>query len=729
MFTDPPRLKGLRRSGEAHLNKKYKRLVLVVLLLVLAVVVAVAVFADSTHTQPTDAARRHRAPQHYKYEFETIPVNWTSVGPFDSVRFTNLVSESPYSSLSAFYQYPALATHESAIPRSFLIAAKASNTATSTSSTTCDTHLSANFILQSSAQPELQCSSEVNATAVSLSSFFVNAGVSQLNALSARLGTYKGKAEFFSKWQRDYQTKGRRPGKTVGMHTFPLPHAYPAVDALLADVESPSIRETVEKKMRAYANRTGVSVISSGAAFQSFEISNRSSVISKETSVIQCGVLDKSIPHRYCDAQNISIQSSNIPEVKRNRKSGLDLPAPFGAVEASCNLDEDRWFQKGFGSGAAGWMRDALNTFMVYSLLHLNAENTQIILLDSRLSDGPFTIAWSHIFSSSHRLLDIRQLKNKIRKDSGNNNARLCFKRAVWGIHGGISPLHRGGTSRSRCKNAPLLHAFKDFMTGRIRTAVFGAVDNVPWRSLKVPKMHQLQLDRDVEKLEHKLLADNERITQGAKMRQITVVKASVITITYAVRSAPVHNANALGEANVLKYPQKHGFDDVDPSSLRQSANNTKPISRQIQNDDEVQSRIRDAAQAWESQQRSQLRDIRVQFRAVNFGALSFIDQVAIAQGTDFFIGPHGASFAHLLYLRQLPKAAVLELRPPTRNIGNEQFRNLAVRMHHLYEKIPYGIGSRKPNVNLRVSGSELKVLDLILPHMLDALLMARIKQ
>ncbi|KAI8827995.1 hypothetical protein BJ741DRAFT_653894 [Chytriomyces cf. hyalinus JEL632] len=353
--------------------------------------------------------------------------------------------------------------------------------------------------------------------------------------------------------------------------------------------------------------------------------------------------------------------------------------------------------------------QDALNTFMVYSLLHLNADNTQIVLLDSRLSDGPFTIAWSHIFSSSHRLLDIRQLKNKIRKHSGNKNARLCFKRAVWGIHGGISPLHRGGTSRSRCKDAPLLHAFKDFMIGRIRTAVFGAADNLPWSSLKVPKMHQVQLDRDIEKLEHKLLAVNERITEGAKMRQLTAIKASVITITYAVRSAPVHNASALGDANVLKYPQQHGFDDDDPSSSRQPANNTKPISRQIQNDDEVQSRIRDAAQAWESQQRSQLRDIRVQFRAVNFGALSFIDQVAIAQGTDFFIGPHGASFAHLLYLRQLPKAAVLELRPPTRNIGNEQFRNLAVRMHHLYEKIPYGIGSRKPNVNLRVSRSELK--------------------
>ncbi|KAJ3240110.1 hypothetical protein HDU81_004530 [Chytriomyces hyalinus] len=364
---------------------------------------------------------------------------------------------------------------------------------------------------------------------------------------------------------------------------------------------------------------------------------------------------------------------------------------------------------------------------MVYSLLRLNAENTQIILLDSRQSDGPFTIAWSHVFTSSHRLLDIRQLKSKIQKQSGNKNARLCFKRAVWGIHGGISPLHRGGTSRTRCKDAPLLHAFKDFMIGRMRTAVFGKAENLPWRSLKVPKMHQVQIHREMEKLEHKLLADSVKITEGSKMLQVTAAKASVITITYAIRSTPVHDAHAHGEANLLKYPQQHGFDYIDPSFLRQLVNSPKPISRQIQNDHEVQSRIRAAAQAWESQQRSQLRDIRVQFRAVNFGELSFIDQVALAQGTDFFIGPHGASFAHLLYLRQLPKAAVLELRPPTRNIGNEQFRNLAVHMHHLYEKIPYGVGSRKPNVNLRVSRSELKKLDSILQRILDTLLMARI--
>ncbi|KAJ3213893.1 hypothetical protein HDU67_002347 [Dinochytrium kinnereticum] len=79
----------------------------------------------------------------------------------------------------------------------------------------------------------------------------------------------------------------------------------------------------------------------------------------------------------------------------------------------------------------------------------------------------------------------------------------------------------------------------------------------------------------------------------------------------------------------------------------------------------------------------------RIEFRAVDFAVLEMDQQVAVAQGTDVMVGPHGASFVHEIFLRRAPVAGVLELQPRKRSVGNLQFRNLAMGMGHLYMRLP----------------------------------------
>ncbi|ORY29246.1 hypothetical protein BCR33DRAFT_578279 [Rhizoclosmatium globosum] len=76
---------------------------------------------------------------------------------------------------------------------------------------------------------------------------------------------------------------------------------------------------------------------------------------SNTASSIQCGIIDKDIPQRYCDVQNIALKLDTLPVIPSSHK-GQDLPLAFGGLEALCHLDENSWFGRGFGGGAAGWM-------------------------------------------------------------------------------------------------------------------------------------------------------------------------------------------------------------------------------------------------------------------------------------------------------------------------------------------------------------------------------------
>ncbi|KAJ3034953.1 hypothetical protein HDU99_010646, partial [Rhizoclosmatium hyalinum] len=76
---------------------------------------------------------------------------------------------------------------------------------------------------------------------------------------------------------------------------------------------------------------------------------------SNTVSSIQCGIIDKDIPQRYCDTRNIALKLDTLPAILPSQK-GQDLPLTFGGLEALCHLDENSWFGHGFGGGAAGWM-------------------------------------------------------------------------------------------------------------------------------------------------------------------------------------------------------------------------------------------------------------------------------------------------------------------------------------------------------------------------------------
>ncbi|KAJ3287624.1 hypothetical protein HDU79_005544 [Rhizoclosmatium sp. JEL0117] len=127
-----------------------------------------------------------------------------------------------------------------------------------------------------------------------------------------------------------------------------------------------------------------------------------------------------------------------------------------------------------------------------------------------------------------------------------------------------------------------------------------------------------------------------------------------------------------------------------------------KMVARRIMNEDELVSRLRKKVESWMPKKERNRRSrtwrnpfaspeplipagTYAQFRAVDFSTLTWEEQVGIAQGTDFFIGPHGAVFAHLLYLRRRPVAGVLELKPKERSSGNSQFHNLAKKLDHIY--------------------------------------------
>ncbi|KAJ3127816.1 hypothetical protein HK101_005513 [Irineochytrium annulatum] len=95
--------------------------------------------------------------------------------------------------------------------------------------------------------------------------------------------------------------------------------------------------------------------------------------IVRGASEVECGVMDPSVPERYCRTRNIAIRAASIPRPSRRQmqEGALDLPAPFGTLMASCELNETWWFHgRGFGAGAAGWLygkRLCFNLFIIFS--------------------------------------------------------------------------------------------------------------------------------------------------------------------------------------------------------------------------------------------------------------------------------------------------------------------------------------------------------------------------
>ncbi|KAI8614821.1 hypothetical protein BC830DRAFT_349904 [Chytriomyces sp. MP71] len=371
--------------------------------------------------------------------------------------------------------------------------------------------------------------------------------------------------------------------------------------------------------------------------------------------------------------------------------------------------------------------QDALNTFLVYSLLNLNPDEIQPVLLDARARDGPFTLAWSHIFSSSHHLVDIRQLANS----SSHAGQMLCFRRAVWGVHGGISALSMDGKNSISERNGShisvLMNAFREFMMDRIRRSVFGERGwDQRWLPLRVPESYAVPIERLVWS---RLDAIKKGVDKSALEREVVARTGRVIVITYAVRGT----GTKLVPESVLLEAQIQGVleSDSQPEPMKHKATKESRLSRTIKNDLQVMFSIQRASRRWSEWGvlwNADLRGMEVQFRAVDFGSLSFVDQVAISSSTDFFIGTHGAHFAHLLYLRRNPVAGVLELQPPERSKGNHQFENLSLRMGHVYGRVRYGrkdvnrLGEVVGGAQHFVSAEEVTEMERIVYNILNSI-------
>ncbi|KAJ3133820.1 hypothetical protein HK100_004033 [Physocladia obscura] len=467
-------------------------------------------------------------------------------------------------------------------------------------------------------------------------------------------------------------------------------------------------------------HKTGNSSSDISKIFLRFTPENTSVIMG--ASSIRCGTIDKRIPQRYCESSNIAIRLEKLPEVG-DRPKGLDLPPSKGVLAASCSFDDKRiWRNKTFGGGAAGWFydgiefvddtnvqcdackaplirletpvffisrwdttnpyqfhQDALNTFLVYALLDLSPNEIQPVLLDRRETDGPFTIAWSHIFTSSNRLIDIREISSAVYKhiDSRKDSPPiLCLRSAVWGIHGGISPLSRNARTEDSCTSSPLFEAFRAFMISRIRTAVFGNSSYPSWKPLPIVPSIKLEINYRLD-----TLLEIGTVTE----QEFLNMRNRVITVTYAVRAS-----NSSQPPTTSRVQQIRGFFEyqqdkiaITPQSLKK-----KHLARVIPNDDFIVDRLASVVSGWSI---SKPTEIIAQFRAVDFASLTFEDQVALAQDTDLFVGPHGAVFAHLLYLRRsITRAGVVEMKPPERSSGNEQFRNLSKRLKHMYSNVLY---------------------------------------
>ncbi|KAJ3110380.1 hypothetical protein HK100_003057 [Physocladia obscura] len=507
------------------------------------------------------------------------------------------------------------------------------------------------------------------------------------------------------------------------------------------------------------------------------------SIIRAGTSVIECGLVDHRIPQRYCRTRNVALNIDALPHPSE-KEGGQDLPAVFGVLNATCTLDAVTWFGKGFGGGAAGWMfhgmnimqypdknndikcdawlnmplflisrwdttnpfqfhQDALNTFITYVLLDLSPNYIQPVLLDRRDSDGPFTAAWSHIFTSSNRLLDIRQLAHAAAAAIFTSKSAiislstktLCLSDAIWGFHGGFSPLARGGTDAQDCNSHALFEAFSGFMIDQIRAAVLEGDSNTNscwrhWIPLPVPESHRLAIEARVGEFISNASRDNGNSACGGEIDRrvqdsVVGMQARVVTVTYAVRGSGRPPAESL-----LSKKQIQGvFDLVYGATMFRNENSTgseneekvrrqnrqNKLKRIITNDDEVQKLLANIVLDWSKSGNVNATGITAEFRAVDFAGLSFEDQIAVAQGTDVFVGPHGAVFAYLLYLRKLPLAAVVEIKPPERTGGNEQFRNLAMRMEHSYASVLYKGPTFMERDMKRLEKAVIKQMDFVL--------------
>ncbi|KAJ3048395.1 hypothetical protein HDU99_009174, partial [Rhizoclosmatium hyalinum] len=207
--------------------------------------------------------------------------------------------------------------------------------------------------------------------------------------------------------------------------------------------------------------------------------------------------------------------------------------------------------------------------------------------------------------------------------------------------------------------------------------------DGNDWLPLPVQsRKYGVLFEEKVREMVESALGETDEEVKLEKLEAAKALSTRTIVVTYAIRkSATRHGAL---EENGAFGTQLHGADGEELKPPPESVEGTEPtLQRLVENEKDLISSIRRFVKEWwktlEENENGKT-NVDVEFRAVDFAAISFDDQMAIAHGTDLFVGPHGAAFAYTMYLRRMPFAGVLELKPPERGIGNHQFQNMAKR-------------------------------------------------
>ncbi|KAJ3416263.1 hypothetical protein HDV05_002553 [Chytridiales sp. JEL 0842] len=600
--------------------------------------------------------------------------------------------------------------------------------------------------------------------------------------------TWSRKIEYFRQFVVP-QFKGRRPAskdkardKAKGLDSGLL--IIP--DNSFGNYSFPEVEELQRKSHRRSTPQT---ITAPPATVFSMQVSESLPPILPDSSEFACMDLNPSLPARFCRTKNIALRLSLLPDpkdpelVKTTPPPGrntfrIQCPAqegPWeGMLQATCILNEEDWFRsKGFGNGAAGWLfegtefktgdseqvkcdawitstvffidrfdstnpfqahQDFLNTFLVYAAFDLSPSKTQPILLDNRCRDGPFTLVWSDVFSDSKRLIDVYQLRWAL--PAWKRNGTVCFKDAVWGIHGGQSPLTIRNGDRNWCGSSPVMNAFRSFMMDRLRWVGGRGVSNAKGMENARKRAEEVVVftpdETDLRNIGASV-SDTDKLLKK-ELPMLIHPYPKTITITYALRrqrtqnypskseqeqlhGVPIEWVRAWnGSVNASQAPYK---DFLAHAALKDIV--AEPIHRILENEDLLVELLLNSTNSWlhHKSKWAQIPGHTIKFQVVDFASMSFEKQVRTAMETDVFIGTHGAAFVYQLYLRKEPVAGVLELKGPERWQGNFQFRNLAGKLQHRY---------RENGIHNPIELLEIETTIKMLKELLDEVSFFRVK-
>ncbi|RUP44659.1 hypothetical protein BC936DRAFT_149163 [Jimgerdemannia flammicorona] len=302
---------------------------------------------------------------------------------------------------------------------------------------------------------------------------------------------------------------------------------------------------------------------------------------------------------------------------------------------------------------------DFLQTYLGYSVMDLDADDTELIFLDNDpdVSNKRANAIWKSVFSRrsnkkvGNSLDTIRTLRDLA--NATTPGARyLCLRSATFGLHAGLTTLSRQVAVSTECPSSPVLRAFADFMLTRLGLPpVYDTIPNEPTASAtSILSISQYALSSDLRDAE---------ITPLLERFPFTNLSEPPLIITFSSRVATVKG----------------------------------PVERQITNEKALLSAMLTAIR--EKFQKEHITKPFI-FRRIDFAKVHLIrEQIAILRESDVLVGAHGAAFVYSLYMPRW--GGVVELQHPSR-MYNFHFENIAKLTGREYSVLP--IGDPVMNIN-----------------------------